>query len=549
MQRKRGFTLTELLVVIVIIGILSAVVLPKFNKMLEARKTTEAENIMTAVRSEQEARCSLDTEYATTTADLKSWPKNGSKNFSFSVTRSGITARNTEGDYALEMPSYRDGRICCSGDGCDTLNKNYMTCQVLLTKPDYKPADESCTPGDLGGMDDPTWQEGVDPGTNPAGCKVPSPATQSRNCGCTNSGTKTRTFDQGACKWGEWTNCSEKETDCDPDCTVPNETTQTEKCGCTESGTRTRTFDEATCKWGEWTDCTEKDTDCDECDDSHQEDEIESEEQCDCNTSKYVRWKCVDGKWTHYDDEKDCRDAEREQDECEHDQGKWDPDTCKCDATCSDTVAQQHCEQPVGDNSVAGTWNEDICDCDCPPGTTKVDMECVKEGCKPSCDYEEETCTRGGGLNPRSVPGTWDKDNCRCICPSGAKWAGCVDGCVNGSCEEEYGASLIQNLRQSCETGNGPMSTTEQNLHGCGIPGSWNEVDCVCNCPEGSHMSRTYEVCCDNRGKPDPRDNDGQDDTQDKPEDRYWELYHDGNDEGDWDSDDGGWDYGGDYGY
>ena len=51
-RKKKAFTLTELLVVVIVIGVLSAVVLPKFSKVIETRKTTEAEEMMAAVRTE-----------------------------------------------------------------------------------------------------------------------------------------------------------------------------------------------------------------------------------------------------------------------------------------------------------------------------------------------------------------------------------------------------------------------------------------------------------------------------------------------------------------
>ncbi len=63
-RQKKAFTLTELLVIVLVIGILSSVVLPKFNKVLETRRTTEAEELLAAIRTEQEKRCTLDKPYA-----------------------------------------------------------------------------------------------------------------------------------------------------------------------------------------------------------------------------------------------------------------------------------------------------------------------------------------------------------------------------------------------------------------------------------------------------------------------------------------------------
>ncbi|MBR4682186.1 MAG: prepilin-type N-terminal cleavage/methylation domain-containing protein, partial [Elusimicrobiaceae bacterium] len=69
-NKKKAFTLTELLVVVVIIGILATVALPKFNKVLMTRRTTEAEEIMRAIRTEQERRCALDKPYVTNLSAL-----------------------------------------------------------------------------------------------------------------------------------------------------------------------------------------------------------------------------------------------------------------------------------------------------------------------------------------------------------------------------------------------------------------------------------------------------------------------------------------------
>ncbi len=138
-MKKKAFTLTELLVVVVIIGVLSAVILPKFNKMLETRKTTEAEEMMAAVRSEQEARCLLDKPYfgKDQIGQLTSLPNANTKNFTYALTDDGgVTATNSKSNYTLEIPSYADGRICCSGDGCSSLNKNYPSCSSLKENTD-----------------------------------------------------------------------------------------------------------------------------------------------------------------------------------------------------------------------------------------------------------------------------------------------------------------------------------------------------------------------------------------------------------------------------
>lgn len=139
-SKKKAFTLTELLVVVVIIGVLAAVVLPKFNKVVETRKTTEAEEIMAAVRTEQEYRCALDKPYIGNIAKFSEiLPNAQTKHFGYSLETTGMLA-SSKGKYAytLKMPSYADGRVCCEGAECNKLNKDYPSCAELEAKPDYK---------------------------------------------------------------------------------------------------------------------------------------------------------------------------------------------------------------------------------------------------------------------------------------------------------------------------------------------------------------------------------------------------------------------------
>ena len=100
-RKKKAFTLTELLVVVIVIGVLSAVVLPKFNKVIETRKTTEAEEMMAAVRTEQERRCSLDKNYTTDAAAVNLASLN-TKNFNYTLKNTGIEAAST-GKYKLSF--------------------------------------------------------------------------------------------------------------------------------------------------------------------------------------------------------------------------------------------------------------------------------------------------------------------------------------------------------------------------------------------------------------------------------------------------------------
>ena len=151
-KKKRAFTLTELLIVVIVIGVLSAVVLPKFSKVIETRKTTEAEEMMAAVRTEQEQRCSLNKLYTNDFAKLENaLPASETQNYTYNLRGASISATSKGSlNYTLKMPSFADGRICCDteaeGNQCANLNKEYPACNELIARADYTQAEAECTP-------------------------------------------------------------------------------------------------------------------------------------------------------------------------------------------------------------------------------------------------------------------------------------------------------------------------------------------------------------------------------------------------------------------
>lgn len=250
-KRKKAFTLTELLVVVIVIGVLSAVVLPKFNKVIETRKTTEAEEMMAAVRAEQEKRCALGKNYISDLTQMTDIiPATNTKNYLYSVnkTGTGIEAQSKgKYSYTLQMPSYADGRLCCENEAeCLKLNKDYPLCSDLIARADY--------------------QSGSDCAPETAPTVIECSGSSTQTCGCLGKGTQTRICDTTTGTWSSWGSCSASDLcDC-TQITGAQPSADTETCnGC---GTRSRSY---TCNtengvWepGVWSTCSKTEAECTE---------------------------------------------------------------------------------------------------------------------------------------------------------------------------------------------------------------------------------------------------------------------------------------------
>ena len=257
---KNAFTLTELLVVVVVLGVLAAVTVPKFNRVLETRRTTEAESLMAAVRTEQEKRCTFEKPYAGTfdrigdviSRNPSTTSTTKSATYTYNLEAHGMAAKSTRKDYALKILSYKDGRLCCSGAYCDSLNKDYPKCDALNVEVEGNCKAPAC---EL----DPTGCE-----CNPNQCKCP--AYSAAHCECTNTcvkecsaaskpsttcnecgtrsvscNTATGTWQTGTCSVASAGECKPVEKEC-PAASKPSSV-------CNTCGTRSVTCNTATGTW------------------------------------------------------------------------------------------------------------------------------------------------------------------------------------------------------------------------------------------------------------------------------------------------------------
>jgi prepilin-type N-terminal cleavage/methylation domain-containing protein len=125
-QHRRGFSLVELSVVVIIIGVLAAFGIPRMLKSVERSKAAEAFKYLAAVRAAQERYQAREGTYAAVVTDLDV-EQNAPKYFSVGAIAAGSTA-SLEDSWTLTLTrqgassGYGAYTVTFTQDGYDTIN-------------------------------------------------------------------------------------------------------------------------------------------------------------------------------------------------------------------------------------------------------------------------------------------------------------------------------------------------------------------------------------------------------------------------------------------
>ena len=305
-KSKKGFTLTELLVVVLVIGVLAAIALPSYTKSVKKSRVSDALNNLNIVSLKQQDYMLNNETYATTFKDLNV-PIAGLTttegntatvgSFDYTLSDACISAVNNRSgeNYTLVKNVETQATGCINGENSticsmfsDLVSTDSVGCEYVAPGEDGGSGITPSPDKDCGSCTKTCWDGSTISGTcnsltgvcDYSGVSCPpqysclaSKPAGSESCG--NCGVRTRevTCNTYTGEWqsGEWSICSNEGV-----CTPGN--TDSSSCSDGKKGTMTRTCNNS-CQWGSWDDSS-----CqiaDKCEDP----EYARQNACECNPS------------------------------------------------------------------------------------------------------------------------------------------------------------------------------------------------------------------------------------------------------------------------
>ncbi len=132
-NKKTGFTYTELIITIIILGVIASIALPRYLNSIEKTKSAEGIQLLSTLREAQETYKFEHGSYATSLSSLEIDFTKPATNFEVPIVPNPAPAslpaviasvRRNTGTYRLCVDT--DGNLNCSGSICPKLGNNWI---------------------------------------------------------------------------------------------------------------------------------------------------------------------------------------------------------------------------------------------------------------------------------------------------------------------------------------------------------------------------------------------------------------------------------------